>query len=190
MKSSAPGAYRRDAGRPQGPINSPVQPRQHRHMGSQNAPGQIVAPLCRSRDHVFAASRLQDGVKRRGDDRHEPFQTRSRCCAPVGCDNCLRQLGHTKQRRLRSLSMLIASRSVTAQCGLSAGDLRENVVVDFDSLYELPSGTVGPDWASTDPSDVSLRAMQQDTEAGGIRSYSAPARRLRHVPQPWDNFHR
>jgi MOSC domain-containing protein YiiM len=38
--------------------------------------------------------------------------------------------------------VLIASRSVTAECGLSAGDLRENVVVDFDSLYELPSGTV------------------------------------------------
>lgn len=38
--------------------------------------------------------------------------------------------------------VLIASRSVTAQCGLSAGDLRENVVVDFDNLYELPSGAV------------------------------------------------
>jgi MOSC domain-containing protein YiiM len=38
--------------------------------------------------------------------------------------------------------VLIASRSVTAECGLRAGDLRENVVVDFDSLYELPSGTV------------------------------------------------
>lgn len=37
---------------------------------------------------------------------------------------------------------LIASRSVTADCGLKPGDLRENIVVDFDGLYELPSGTV------------------------------------------------
>ena len=38
--------------------------------------------------------------------------------------------------------VLIASQSVTAECGLSPGDLRENVVVSFDSLYKLPSGTV------------------------------------------------
>ena len=38
--------------------------------------------------------------------------------------------------------VLIASQSVTAECGLSPGDLRENIVVDFDSLYEVPSGTV------------------------------------------------
>lgn len=38
--------------------------------------------------------------------------------------------------------VLIASQSVTAECGLRPGDLRENIVVDFDSLYELPSGTV------------------------------------------------
>jgi len=38
--------------------------------------------------------------------------------------------------------VLIASRSVTAECGLRPGDLRENVVVDFDRLYDLPSGTV------------------------------------------------
>lgn len=38
--------------------------------------------------------------------------------------------------------VLIASQSVTAGCGLSPGDLRKNVVVAFDSLYELPSGTV------------------------------------------------
>lgn len=37
---------------------------------------------------------------------------------------------------------LIASRSVTADLGLRAGDLCENIVVDFDGLYELPSGTV------------------------------------------------
>ncbi len=38
--------------------------------------------------------------------------------------------------------VLIASQSVTAECGLGLGDLRENIVVDFDSLYDLPSGTV------------------------------------------------
>lgn len=37
---------------------------------------------------------------------------------------------------------LIASRSIMAECGLKPGDLRENIVVDFDRLYELPSGTV------------------------------------------------
>lgn len=38
--------------------------------------------------------------------------------------------------------VLIASQSVTAECGLQPGDLRENIVVDFDALYELASGTV------------------------------------------------
>jgi hypothetical protein len=38
--------------------------------------------------------------------------------------------------------VLIASQSVMAECGLLPGDLRENIVVDFDALYELPSGTV------------------------------------------------
>lgn len=37
---------------------------------------------------------------------------------------------------------LIASRSVTAALGLKPGDLRENIVVDCDELYDLPSGTV------------------------------------------------
>jgi hypothetical protein len=37
---------------------------------------------------------------------------------------------------------LIASRSVTAKLGLKSGDLRENIVVDCDHLYDLPSGTV------------------------------------------------
>ncbi len=37
---------------------------------------------------------------------------------------------------------LIASRSIMTECGLKPGDLRENIVVDFDRLYELPSGTV------------------------------------------------
>jgi hypothetical protein len=38
--------------------------------------------------------------------------------------------------------VLIASRPVMAECGLKPGDLRENAVVDFASLYDLPSGTV------------------------------------------------
>lgn len=38
--------------------------------------------------------------------------------------------------------VLLASASVTADCGLKDGDLRENVVVDCDELYDLPSGTV------------------------------------------------
>ena len=37
---------------------------------------------------------------------------------------------------------LIASKSVMAECGLKPGDLSENIIVDFDRLYELPSGTV------------------------------------------------
>ena len=37
---------------------------------------------------------------------------------------------------------LITSHPVTAQCGLKAGDLRENIEVDFEGLYDLPSGTV------------------------------------------------
>jgi MOSC domain-containing protein YiiM len=38
--------------------------------------------------------------------------------------------------------VLITSQAVTAECVLRPGDLRENIVVDFDALYELPSGTV------------------------------------------------
>jgi MOSC domain-containing protein YiiM len=38
--------------------------------------------------------------------------------------------------------VLITSEPLTLKCGLSAGDLRENIVVDADNLYELPSGTV------------------------------------------------
>jgi len=38
--------------------------------------------------------------------------------------------------------VLITSQSVTTRCGLNAGDLRDNIVVDADELYELPSGTV------------------------------------------------
>jgi MOSC domain-containing protein YiiM len=37
---------------------------------------------------------------------------------------------------------LIASRAVTADLGLKPGDQRENIVVDCDDLYDLPSGTV------------------------------------------------
>jgi MOSC domain-containing protein YiiM len=38
--------------------------------------------------------------------------------------------------------VLITSRSVTADCGLAPGDLRENIEVDVDDLYDLPSGSV------------------------------------------------
>lgn len=38
--------------------------------------------------------------------------------------------------------VLIASRPLLADCGLKPGDLRENVLVDDERLYELPSGTV------------------------------------------------
>lgn len=38
--------------------------------------------------------------------------------------------------------VLLASRKIMEECGLSPGDLRENVIVDFDQLYDLPSGTV------------------------------------------------
>jgi MOSC domain-containing protein YiiM len=38
--------------------------------------------------------------------------------------------------------VLITSRSVTADRGLAPGDLRENIEVDCDELYALPSGTV------------------------------------------------
>lgn len=37
---------------------------------------------------------------------------------------------------------LLVSRAVTAELGLKPGDQRENVVVDCDDLYDLPSGTV------------------------------------------------
>jgi MOSC domain-containing protein YiiM len=38
--------------------------------------------------------------------------------------------------------VLITSRSVTGRCGLAPGDLRENIEVDRDDLYDLASGTV------------------------------------------------
>jgi MOSC domain-containing protein YiiM len=38
--------------------------------------------------------------------------------------------------------VLIASRPVLAACGLKPGDLRENVLLEDDGLYDLPSGTV------------------------------------------------
>lgn len=38
--------------------------------------------------------------------------------------------------------VLITSRSVTRECGLAPGDLRENIVVDMEGFYDLPSGTV------------------------------------------------
>ena len=38
--------------------------------------------------------------------------------------------------------VLVTSRTVTRELGLAAGDLRENIVVDLDGLYDLPSGSV------------------------------------------------
>ncbi|MBV8838459.1 MAG: MOSC domain-containing protein [Alphaproteobacteria bacterium] len=38
--------------------------------------------------------------------------------------------------------ILLASRSGCAEYGLNPGELRENLVVDFEALYGLPSGTV------------------------------------------------
>ena len=38
--------------------------------------------------------------------------------------------------------VLITSRAVNRELGLAAGDLRENIVVDLDGLYGLPSGSV------------------------------------------------
>lgn len=38
--------------------------------------------------------------------------------------------------------VLITSRSVSAECGIAPGDLRENVVVEFGGFYDLASGTV------------------------------------------------
>jgi hypothetical protein len=38
--------------------------------------------------------------------------------------------------------VLIASRPILADCGLKPGDLRENILLEDDGLYALPSGTV------------------------------------------------
>lgn len=38
--------------------------------------------------------------------------------------------------------VLIIPQSVTAELGLKPGDLRENIVIDFHELHDLPSGTV------------------------------------------------
>jgi len=38
--------------------------------------------------------------------------------------------------------VLITSRGVSRELGLGAGDLRENIVVELDGLYDLPSGSV------------------------------------------------
>src|SRR5437764_7554819 len=38
--------------------------------------------------------------------------------------------------------VLIASQSVSADFGIQAGDLRENITVIFPGLYDIPSGTV------------------------------------------------
>jgi MOSC domain-containing protein YiiM len=61
---------------------------------------------------------------------------------PVGAfsHSCNGIVGNTTYAPFRQV--LIAAKSVMIECGLAPGDLRENVVVDFDGLYELPSGTV------------------------------------------------
>ncbi len=60
----------------------------------------------------------------------------------VGALECTPQ-GLTAGVRCSPLrQVLITSRSVTAACGLAPGDLRENIEVDRDDLYALPSGTV------------------------------------------------
>jgi MOSC domain-containing protein YiiM len=38
--------------------------------------------------------------------------------------------------------VLIASRPILAECGLKPGDLRENILLEDDGLYDLSSGTV------------------------------------------------
>jgi MOSC domain-containing protein YiiM len=38
--------------------------------------------------------------------------------------------------------VLITSLPILHQCGLQPGDLRENIVVDFATLHDLPSGTI------------------------------------------------
>ena len=38
--------------------------------------------------------------------------------------------------------ILIASRPILADCGLKPGDFQENVLLEDDGLYDLPSGTV------------------------------------------------
>jgi MOSC domain-containing protein YiiM len=38
--------------------------------------------------------------------------------------------------------VLITSRAMNRDLGLEAGDLRENIVVELDGLYDLPSGSV------------------------------------------------
>jgi hypothetical protein len=42
----------------------------------------------------------------------------------------------------RFRQVLIASRPILTECALKPGDLRENVLLDDDRLYDLPSGTV------------------------------------------------
>jgi MOSC domain-containing protein YiiM len=61
---------------------------------------------------------------------------------PVGAfsHSCNGIVGNTTYAPFRQV--LIAGKSVMIECGLAPSDLRENVVVDFDGLYELPSGTV------------------------------------------------
>jgi len=71
-------------------------------------------------------------IKRRHDAPLQPAATIA--CSPRGI------AGSVPCAPFRQA--LIDSRSVTAELGLNPGDLRENIVVDCDDLYDLPSGTV------------------------------------------------
>ena len=71
-------------------------------------------------------------IKRRHDAPLQPAATIA--CSPRGI------AGSVPCAPFRQA--LIASRSVTAELGLNPGDLRENIVVDCDDLYDPPSGTV------------------------------------------------
>jgi hypothetical protein len=76
---------------------------------------------------------------------------------------------------------LIASRSVTAELGLNPGDLRENIVVDCDDLYDLPSGTVVKIGQALVRLTFHCEPCRKNPQAHRIRPHCASARRVRHV---------
>ena len=75
--------------------------------------------------------------------------------------------------------VLIASRSVMTECGLHPGDLRENIVVDFDRLYDLPSGTVVRIGEAMIRLTFHCEPCKTISEIGRVRSDRAQARRTR-----------
>ena len=58
----------------------------------------------------------------------------SLCCTTLGIDLNMR-CSPLRQALLTSLPII-------HECGLEPGDLRENIVVDFAELYDLPSGSI------------------------------------------------